>query len=867
MALETYCGAMEYLFDRIQLVLAKPYLLVEDLKRASAEENRAFAFLYCNYKERAQQTFKNLISSLTRQLIQHSRTIPSELRQLYQCSLDKQIRPSRQELLGLLTTVGSNFSSLCIVIDALDECDNDEEIRSSLVSTLCEALPRACFLVTSRLVPEIEDQFKNRPRLEIKATDEDIRRYVSDQILRKPTLKRHIKADPNLRELMIETIRFKSDGMFLMVTLHTASLATKPTRNALRCALESLPTELDDTYDEALQRIRDQKEELVSLAENVLMWVLFAVEPLEIVELQHAIASISLGGQTIIGDEDLTDPETLLDVCGGIVVVDEESDLVRLVHYTAQEYFDRRHPLRSLPVVQVRITKTCITYLSLVPFNCSDIYSLGIRLDWVRQYPFACYAALHWGKHARGVPEDDYHARILELISKKTIRAITADVSSHLVNFKSNETCLESLAYAAAFGLTSIVNNLLDEGVDVNQINYRGITALMSAAKAGYTDTVRVLLKADADVNKADKWGSTALEGAAGAGHIDTVRFLLAADAAVDQASYNNRTALMTAASKGHDEVVQILLDHGANIEAATVFGDTSLMITAEGCFTSTVELLVDKGANMNAGIGLLQAAIESGSMAMVELAANKIGEVTKADHTANPLFQLSKSNRPTAGVFKFLIEKGADPTSFVDGETPIHVAARNGNVEAIRSLLKHGVSPNIRDEHGNTPIHRAAFSEHLEANEMIEVLVDNGADLTAQNHAGESGLHTFLRSEHCGRFDHMLPLLVRRNIPLNTPDAKEKTALYLAAHRDFEYTVAFLMKQGADGSRREHGGRTPLETAAVSGNEELVEQMLKHRATRCPPHLPRLLAGTRLRNAVKETILCLSKKSSRIQI
>ena len=95
------------------------------------------------------------------------------------------------------------------------------------------------------------------------------------------------------------------------------SLATKTTRKALLCALESLPAELDKTYDEALQRIRGQKEEFVSLAEDVLLWVVFAVEPLTIVELQHAIAPASLGGKIDIGDEDLTDPETLLDVCGG----------------------------------------------------------------------------------------------------------------------------------------------------------------------------------------------------------------------------------------------------------------------------------------------------------------------------------------------------------------------------------------------------------------------------------------------------------------------------------------------------------------------------------------------------------------------
>ncbi|KAL8878264.1 MAG: hypothetical protein Q9198_003884 [Flavoplaca austrocitrina] len=160
-------------------------------------------------------------------------------------------------------------------------------------------------------------QFENRPRLQIKATEEDIWRYVSDQILRKPNLKKHVKADPDLRDLIIETIGRNSDGMFLLVTLHIASLASKTTRNALRRALDSLPTELDNTYDEALQRVRDQNEESASLAEDVLMWVVFAVAPLGIVQLQHAIASTSLEGRTDIGDEDLIDPETLLDVCGG----------------------------------------------------------------------------------------------------------------------------------------------------------------------------------------------------------------------------------------------------------------------------------------------------------------------------------------------------------------------------------------------------------------------------------------------------------------------------------------------------------------------------------------------------------------------
>ncbi|KAL9026412.1 MAG: hypothetical protein Q9196_004919 [Gyalolechia fulgens] len=401
----------------------------------------------------------------------------------------------------------------------------------------------------------------------------------------------------------------------------------------------------------------------------------------------------------------------------------------------------------------------------------------------------------------------------MELISGKYIRAITlsySDNSTRLIDSR--------LVYAATFGLTRIVNRLLKEGADVNETNHTGITALMNAADSGYVDTVRVLLDAQADVNKA---------------------------------SEGDITALMKAASNGHDEIVQILLYHEADIEAVTRSGETSLILAAKNGFASTVRLLVDNSANMDAGSGILQAAIRTGRTEMVELAASQIKKLTKAHDMENTLAEVLKLEIPSSieipsltAIFELLIAKGANPTGSENGETPIHVAASYGNVEAVRSLLKLGVSPNTRDKDRRAPIHSAAFSGN---HEIIDLLVDHGADLTAQNHAGESVLHILTRSE----FDkNLVSLLMRRGVPVNTPDAEGKTALHIAARKGSVSTAKFLMEHGADGSRKDHGGRTPLEIAAVSGNEEFVEQIL---ATPCPPHLTPLLAGARLRNALSE--------------
>ena len=107
------------------------------------------------------------------------------------------------------------------------------------------------------------------------------------------------------------------DGRFLLAQLHLGSLATKHTRKALRSALQSLPTELDNTYDDALQRINDQNKEDASLAQSVLSLISHTLRPLTIVELQHAIAAMGLDGEVDLDDEDLPDGDTLVSVCAG----------------------------------------------------------------------------------------------------------------------------------------------------------------------------------------------------------------------------------------------------------------------------------------------------------------------------------------------------------------------------------------------------------------------------------------------------------------------------------------------------------------------------------------------------------------------
>ena len=114
-------------------------------------------------------------------------------------------------------------------------------------------------------------------------------------------------------------------------------MAKKHTRRAVREALEDLPKGLNETYDEAMERIHSQDEDDVQLALKLLSWISYFRRPLKVRELQHTLAVEP--DDKAIDQRALVDETLMIFVCAGIVTIDQESNVIRLVHYTTEEYF------------------------------------------------------------------------------------------------------------------------------------------------------------------------------------------------------------------------------------------------------------------------------------------------------------------------------------------------------------------------------------------------------------------------------------------------------------------------------------------------------------------------------------------------
>lgn len=94
-----------------------------------------------------------------------------------------------------------------------------------------------------------------------------------------------------------------------------------------------------------------------------------------------------------------------------------------------------------------------------------------------------------------------------------------------------------------------------------------------------------------------------------------------------------------------------------------------------------------------------------------------------------------------TGDVFQVrqLLATGADPgTGDRDGFTPLHFAAQEQHVEVAAELIEHGVEIDAPNKHGNTPLFVAVFNSRGRG-DLIALLVANGADATRKNWFGQS--------------------------------------------------------------------------------------------------------------------------------
>ena len=487
-------------------------------------------------------------------------------------------------------------------------------------------------------------------------------------------------------------ISAESVPRFLFAVLQIDRICVARTVKKIKLALESMPNELDELYRQTVERIRRQPGDDGELGMKVLSWVTHAKRPLRVEEIQHALAV------EIDEDEDppcqldfdnILSPQTLTDLCAGLVVIDSSSQIIRLVHYTTQEFFDRERQNCSADT-EHEISKVCLTYLlyDVASQHPTDEY-LSKTLS---SYPFFGYAALYWPSHLRSIRGYDMHWQNLPEEWDDHIRPVLTDLCDeiHKTTLKKAEAYINDTD-KVLFSSMLLRKLLLRPSVygriseaDLLDQRLRHALPLIAASECGLLDLTQFVLTQSRFARDPDP--------AYGAGLV---------------------VAMMQASSAGHTPIVRLLLTKG---------------------LFPTVGL--DPAYDTDSIAPALHAACKNGHLAAAELLVDS-GVTFNADQwNWKPLHYAAYGGHEE--VVAFLLGLGADRFAQTPlGLTACHMAAERGYLEIVVSLLRNTIScqwPSTLRK--NTVLHSAAAAGHLN---IISFLLSKGFDPWAKNGSGKN--------------------------------------------------------------------------------------------------------------------------------
>lgn len=363
------------------------------------------------------------------------------------------------------------------------------------------------------------------------------------------------------------------------------------------------------------------------------------------------------------------------------------------------------------------------------------------------------------------------------------------------------------IVLAVRLGWQRLSHALLSLGVDANQPDGSGMTALHFCAQLGRGALLQELVMSGADPERRAVNGQTPLglaymhadphgiewlywpqwrlparklrgvdlPDAVLAKDLPAVKKLLRLGVVVDGYDAKGSTALIHACGQGQPDMVRLLLKHGADVKLPARSGATALWAAISQGHIEVLEALLEHGADVNqsvAGYPPLNLACLGGIPELVAL----------------------------------LLESGADcGVADANGQNALHACAvylcsdkaRLDSVILVDMLIRAGVSPAAADAHQQTPLHLFCGAALQKTQTLKEGLVLSAIDR-----------------------------LLQEAPAVDAVDARGFTPLHHGAARGYGQLVERLLKAGADRNRRDNLGRSASDFAVMGGFSEVANRL-----------------------------------------
>lgn len=510
--------------------------------------------------------------------------------------------------------------------------------------------------------------------------------------------------------------------------------------------------------------------------------------------------AVDIGHESMNPDNKLNEPEDILDICGGLISLDEENSTLGLAHFTVKEYLISAdisqgpavgyHVQRT--IAHAELAKTCLTYIIFDDFGGGPCDDYEIRLE---KYPFLAYAVRYWPEHVSeyenngdrsldqlvlnffhlGLDSEKFQAwREFYDACRKSNRLMTASEINHSLQLIEWQPATP-LYFAAGMGHLQAVKELVALGTDVSVEGGEFGTPVAATVKGGHEETLRLLLEKGANPNQIIKKTSRAnlLHLAAVEGHAKCLRTLLDFNADPELFSTGDSiNPLFAAGWAGRGNVFEVLVEadffrdkglhwdpiHGrlpsvendAFCQAYHFCGWQGFEKPFRVLFKKGKEFLLapaDPAEDIDIFKHTTRRAIAQGHLKIVKIILQDKDAKALCIHD-DDMFRTLLQEAAYAGrenIVELLLSLRKIPGPEATGLS-LHLAVANGNVNIIDRLIKAGADPNCVDDDGWSPILCASEYHNHSALEKLSKVVDISGVLDV---AGVVGPNTWDISHH----------------------------------------------------------------------------------------------------------------------
>uniref|UniRef100_A0A8C7LD55 Ankyrin repeat domain 28 n=1 Tax=Oncorhynchus kisutch TaxID=8019 RepID=A0A8C7LD55_ONCKI len=451
--------------------------------------------------------------------------------------------------------------------------------------------------------------------------------------------------------------------------------------------------------------------------------------------------------------------------------------------------------------------------------------------------------------------------------------------------------------YASAYGhrlclelseLTVLVFPQLMEtsGTDIlNDSDVRApISPLHLAAYHGHHHAMEVLVQSLLDLDVRDSQGRTPLDLAAFKGHVECVDVLINQGASILVKDFTlKRTPIHAAvvhthtqrggawniyyaqiylfmipyyiidydlinsilvsppyqAVTGHEECVEALLQHSASFLVRDCKGRTPVHLAAASGHIGVLGGLLHAAQSVetlpvitdNQGYTPLHWACYNGHDTCVEvLLEQEVFHKTEGNSFSPLHCAVINDNEGAAEMLIDTLGPAIVNATDTKNRTPLHAAAFTDHVECLQLLLGHNAQVNSPDASGKTSLMMAAENGQTNA---VELLVSSAkAELTLQDAVKNTALHLACSKGHETSALLILEKITDRNL-INSTNAALQTPLHVAARNGLTVVVQELLAKGASVLAVDENGYTPA--LACAPNKDVADCLALILATMMP--------------------------------